>query len=166
MTQQLTNAIVHHIFSGFLVLDSGLISPEKHKSLKDKEFLLDQITLLDEENNQIHNKVWGCQLRIDLNEVKILLVNLTTSRIQEYGMIFHLKENPVYGLYYSEDNSFISISLNSQDWMDCGTYLQANFLTGMEQIKENGLNWGKCSSYEEELKILKSFIDYSFSRDS
>ena len=44
--------------------------------------------------------------------------------------------------------------------MEATTFLQASFLAGMEQLRDSGLPWGRCSDYKEEYQKLLTFIKY------
>jgi hypothetical protein len=54
----------------------------------------------------------------------------------------------------------IAVTMNGKEWMECGTFLQATFLAGMEQIREVGLAWNKCANYKEQFDMLLAFINF------
>ena len=162
MDNKLLNAIVSHVFSNFAIMESDFVDLQKTKSLTNKEFLLNnKLSFYLEDNSLIENKIWGCQVSSEDNEIKVLLGDCAISEDKEYCMVVKMKDCPAYGLYLTTDNNaIIACSLNNDDWMDCSTFLQATFLAGMEQIKELCLSWNKCYSYDTEYNIMLSFIKY------
>ncbi len=54
----------------------------------------------------------------------------------------------------------IAYSLDLKLWMGCSTFLQATFLSGMEQIRETGFAWNKATNYQLQYQALVSFIKY------
>lgn len=166
MNNRLLEEIVRHIMANFAVIPNDFIDLNKTQSLKNNDFILNTKIKFDgeEELNIKTGQVWGCQLSTDEQELKILLGNCSQDAIiSEYAMLIQLKGAPCYGLYLviSDDSeALIATSLNGKEWLQCNTFLQASFLTGMEQVKETGLSWGKCSSYREEYEKLVSFIKY------
>ena len=165
MNTHLLSAIVQHIFSNLGVIPSSYVNLKTTKSLMSKEYSLSEsLVFEDEEGNVIKNKMWGCQLSSDIQEINILLGNCSLSKEQlEFAAVVQLKDAPAYGVYIVQDvnnESMIGVTINSKDWMECGTYLQATFLAGMEQIRDIGLAWHKCSDYQSQYKLLLSFIKY------
>jgi hypothetical protein len=83
-------------------------------------------------------------------------------------LIVQLKNTPAWGAYLIDQdfvnerpgNAFLACTINEKDWMECNTYLQSAFLSGMEHIKELGLSWTKCSDYKDHINLIKSFIKY------
>lgn len=167
MNKQLMETIVRHVFASFAVVPSIFINLDKSKSLMDKDYLLsDTIPFEGEEPGQVKkNKVWGCQLTADQQDIKILLGDCSEDRsIQEYALLVALKDAPIYGVYLvaSEQDSepLIAVTMNGKEWMECNTYFQATFLAGMEQIRQFGFTWDKCSDHKEHLEMLLSFINF------
>ena len=169
MNPNLRAEIVKHIFANFGVIPSKYVS-DKTRSLINKEYLLSEKVTFKDEGGVIENRVWGCQLSSDIQEVKILLADCTQEeQSPEYCLLVQLKNTPAYGVYLIFNESFgdqinsacmIAYSLDSTSWSECGTFLQATFLGGMEQIRETGFAWNKVTNYQEQYKSLVSFIKY------
>ena len=175
MNKELLEQIVKHIFANLLVIESPYVNKDLSKSLMTKEYLLNDHLSFDcnDEDKDIvkQNNIWGCQISTDNSEFKILLGDCSIDKyVSEYCLLVQLKDSPAYGVYitytdsvFTEDfitEPLIACTLNSTDWLECNTYLQATFLAGMEQIKELGLSWNKCSNYKDQLNMMKSFIKY------
>lgn len=167
MNNVLMEQIIRHIFANFAIFSSTFVNQQKTKSLKTKEYLLPATLEFKSDNDTtIQNKVWGCQLSLNQQEMKILLGDCSLDKDSpEYCLIVNLKNAPIYGLYLSfinlEDNEpLIACSLDGKEWMECSTYLQATFLAGMEQIRETGLAWNICSNFNEIRQHMISFIKF------
>jgi|SRR6185369_6372825 len=167
MNKQLMEAIVKHIFARFAIIPSAFINFDKTKSLMDKGFLLSEnISFSDENGNAQKNKVWGCQISAEQQEIKILLGDCSEDKsIREYALLVHLKNAPTYGVYLVSSDEIdseplIAVSMDGKSWIECSTYLQATFLAGMEQIKDVGLGYSKCSDYKDEFEKLMAFINF------
>lgn len=165
MNKLLLEQIVKHILANLLVIPSNFIDPNKSNSLLSKEFLLDKTISFELGDGTIlNNKVWGCQMLAEDRELKLILTNCKYNKdiITEFFLIVQLKNAPAYGLYFENENGDALLACNIQNsgWMNCNTYLQATFLAGMEQLKENNLHWNKCKNYDEQYKLLLSFIEY------
>lgn len=166
MNKILKEEIVKHIFANFGIIPSDFVDQSKSKSLMNKEFLLSETLTFEDDSGVIHNKIWGCQISADVQEIKILLGDCSSNEnIAEYAILIQLKNAPAYGIYLICDNTveaeaMISCTANKADWMECSTYLQATFLAGMEQIREIGLSWHKCNDYASQHKLLLSFIKH------
>ncbi len=168
MNRQLLRAIIEHVLASFGVIPSDFINFNKTQSLKEKNWRL-PISVDFEVQPKLASpsgQVWGCQISTEGQEVKIILANLTQEEnFPEYALLVQLKDSPCYGLYLVDASGIdsepmIACSVNGKEWIECNTYLQASFLTGMEQIKESVLSWNKCVSFETEYEKLVSFIDY------
>jgi len=169
MNTALLDQIVVNIFANLLVIPSDFVNPDG-KSLKSKDFLLKEQLVFETESGNISKNIWGCQLSAGEQQLKILLGDCSQDKdLQEYCLIVQLKDAPAYGAYLVYNNSgdtrhagdaIIACSLNENDWLICNTYLQATFLAGMEQIKEIGLSWHKCTDYKNLISKMKSFIKY------
>lgn len=168
MNITLTESIIKHILSNFLIIPSNHINYEKTNSLISKDFLLKD-KLKENEDNSISYNVYGCQLEIKDKEIKILTSNCSNNKdIPEFCLIMQLKDAPIYGMYiiYNDlDNTInsdplIACSLDGKSWMPCSTYLQATFLAGMEELKEAGLSWSPCLNYEKSFQDMMSFLQY------
>jgi hypothetical protein len=174
MNKALLETIVKHVFANFMVVPSTHVNVGKSKSFTDKEWLLhDQIPFDVEGSDQVQkNHVWGCQISADQQEVKVLLGDCTEDKnFPEYALIVHLKDSPTYGLYLVNNSNdiqvstdpMIAVTMDGKDWLQCSTFLQATFLAGMEQIREVGLAWSKCTNYKSEFDMLVSFINFHHS---
>lgn len=167
MNQNLREAIVKHIFANLGIVATDYVNPDRTKSLASDEFLLKHSLIFEDENNQtVRNKVWGCQISADIQEIKILLGDCSQySNVPEYAVLVQLKNAPAYGVYLIcnpqvDSEALISCTVNFKDWMECNTYLQATFLAGMEQMRELGLTWGKCVDSDSQFKLLQDFIKF------
>ena len=158
----LTFEIVKHIFENLGVSNKKL-NLDSFKSLKDKEFLLNKSLTLVNDQEEVKNKVWGCQQSFGSQLMTMLLADLSIDNDCAYGLIVQLKDSPAYGLYFNLDDkvfdeTVISCTINNKDWIICNTHLQATFLAAMEQIKEVGLSWRKAEDYNEQYDLMISFI--------
>lgn len=169
MNLNLRAEIVRHVFANFGVIYSPYIS-EKTQPLNSKKYLLSEKLSFEDDDGVLQNKVWGCQLSVDTQEIKILLADCTQEKdYPEYCLLVQLKNAPAYGIYLHFNESFghqsdsscmIAYSLDSESWMESSTFLQATFLGGMEQIRETGFAWNKISNYQPQYQALISFIKY------
>lgn len=168
MNKRLLEEIVRHVMASFAIIPSEFINFDKTRSLKEKAWLLNSSIKFHGEAplGFTTGQVWGCQISTEGSELKILLGNCSQEPgLHEYAMLIQLKGAPCYGLYLiyddkSDSEAMIAASVNGKEWLQCNTFLQASFLTGMEQVKETGLSWSKCSSHKEEFDKLLSFIEY------
>lgn len=161
----LRECIVKHILANFAIIPSDFVFLDKSKSLQSKEFLLPKtISFTDSNGSSLENRLWGCQASIDKQEVKILLADCSMDKeISEIAILVHLKGQPMYGLYYVNDEeaeALIAGSINGKEWLECNTYLQATFLAGMEKLKEFGLPWQKLTDYNDLVSHISFFIDF------
>jgi hypothetical protein len=169
MNLNLRAEIVKHIFANFGVIPSKFVN-EKTRSLASKDYLLIEKLSFEDDDGVIENSIWGCQLSADIQEIKILLADCTQEdKSPEYCLLIQLKDAPAYGVYLTFNESFgeqtgsactIAYSLDSKSWMECSTFLQSTFLSGMEQIRETGLAWNKVTNYQSQYQSLVSFIKY------
>lgn len=170
MNKSLREEIVKHVFSNFAIIPSRFVNLDKSKSLASKEFLLpEKIPFVDADGSVTSNKVWGCQISAELQEIKILLGECTQDKdYPEYALLIFMKNAPSYGVYLVtsttndeiDGEALIAVTMNSKDWLECRTYLQATFLAGMEQIRDVGLSWNKCTNYKDQYETLLSFIKF------
>jgi len=170
MNQDLLEQIVKHVFSNLMVIPSIYINVDKSKSLMEKEYLLpDNIPFDVEGGATVNNRVWGCQISADQQEVKMLLGDCTEDpNFPEYALIVHLKDSPAYGVYIVNNlkdsnvnlDAMLAVTMDGTGWLECSTFLQSTFLAGMEQIRELGLGWHKCTNYQKEYDMLLSFINF------
>lgn len=167
MNLQLREEIVKHVMANLGILESEFVSSSS-KSLRSKIFLLHEtLPFEDEAGETINNHIWGCQFSASDQEIKIILGDCSQyENVPEFALVVQLKNAPAYGLYLIcsnevESETLIACSLDkTKDWMECGTYLQAMFLAGMEQIKNIGLTPSKCTDYQIHLDLLKSFVQF------
>lgn len=161
----LTEQIVKHIMSNLGIINSKYVNIDQSKSLMSNDFIINEKLSFKMDNGIINNNIWGCQLSIDNQELKILLGDVSQFKeINEYCVIIHLSNAPIYGLYLTLDmqdsQALIACSLDGLKWIQCDTYLQASFLAGMEQIKNNIFITKKCNKYDYEYKSMLSFIEF------
>ena len=170
MNYELMENIIRHVMAKLVIIPSSFIDIDidKSKSLLSKDFLLKEKLTFEGDNGAISNNIWGCQISSQQQEIKILVGDCSIDE-KEYCLLVQLKDAPAYGLYivnnYTKHTPFdsepmIAVSINNKDWMECSTYLQATFLAGMEQIKDLGLSWNKCSNYSEHYKLMLDFIKF------
>lgn len=167
MNLDLRSEIVKHVFSSFGIVPSKFVDESKSYSLLDDRFLLKEHIKFDSDTTSY---VWGCKLSAEQQELRVLVTDIPNDDlIIEKVMLVQLKDNPCYGLYLSIDSTtgesileenLIACSLDGEQWLECNTFLQSSFLTGMEQVKEIGLTWNKSSDHKEEFRKLVSFIEY------
>lgn len=171
MNIKLTEQIINHIFSNFLIINASEFDQKRFKGIKSSDFLLDKKVSFEDDNNQkIENNTWGVQLSVEGQQVKILLADCSVSKdVAEYALIVAVKDVPTYGVYsaYSTSsearvNSLALIALNAdkQNWVQCNIQIQATFLAGMEQIKDIPYNLERLSNYSDEYNLLLSFLNY------
>jgi hypothetical protein len=169
MNYVLMEHIIRHVMANLAVISSSFVNLDKTKSLRSKEFLLSEKLLFENENITKQNNIWGCQVSVDHHDMKILLGDCSQDNdLLEFCLIVQLKDAPSYGLYLIYNDldpdvnaePLIAVSVNNKDWMECGTYLQGTFLAGMEQIRDLGLTWNKCTDYKTQYEMMLSFIKY------
>jgi hypothetical protein len=170
MNTYLCEQIVRHVLSNFRIIPSKFVNVTKTDSLINKEFALLETLSFDNEGTIITNHIWGVQLSAGSQEIKILLGDCSIDpNIPEFCLMVQLKDAPVYGLYlvYNDlinktidSEAMIAYNLDSKGWLECGTFLQATFLAGMEQLKDIGFAWSKCSNYKPIHQAMLSFIKF------
>jgi hypothetical protein len=167
MNRQLTEQIARHILANLGVISVSFMDYEKSQSLHTKDFLLEQKLLFKNEQDQIiKNPIYGCQITVEQKQFKILLGDCSQDKnVPEFCLVVQLTGLPAYGLYMVCDPSLdseavIAVSINDKDWMPCSTFLQATFLAAMEQLKDTGLGWVKCTNYQKHYEMLSSLIKF------
>lgn len=172
MNRRLTETIAHHVLANLAVLPSSFIDKERTRSIIDKQFLLpEKLTFQDNGETVFRASVYGCQVTVaSTKEFKILLADCTEDPdLPEYCLTLQLKDAPVFGVYlmYTElmenppdSEALIGVSVDEKHWMPCSAYLQGTFLAGMEQIKDLGFGWIKCTNYKNQYDALLSFIKF------
>ena len=176
MNKKLTEEIARHILSNLGVLPSSFVDSEQTKLVIDKQFLLsEKIKFQDSDGKEIINNIYGCQISIaNSKDFKLLLADCTQDKdFPEYCLLVQLKDSPAFGVYLISEESYtpsnneyidvealIAVNSDGKFWMPCTTYLQGTFLAGMEQLKDLGFGWIKCSSYKEQYDQLMSLIEF------
>ena len=163
---KLTEQIIKHIFFSFGILQSEDFNVKSFQSLLHNEFLLNKTIKFEvENNNTIENNLWGCQLDIEGQQLKIIVGDTSREKdIKEYCLIVHLEKYPIYGIYLSTDindpQALIGYSINGSNWNNCSIYLQATFLAALEKIKDYILIPKACNHFDDEYKAMLSFITF------
>ena len=150
MNKKLKNEIVNHICSNFKILDDS----NQFKSLIHDDYILSEKLEFDDQRKQ----VWGIQI----NDVKILLGNCSIDN-PEFSLIIQMKDCPFYGLYWipgDQYENYICFSIDGKNWMECSTFLQATFLSAMEQIKDSNFIHSNIKDYNSQFLAMKSFINF------
>lgn len=167
MNPVLMEHIVRHVLSNFGVVPSVFIDYDHTRSLNSKDFMLEQKLLFrSDDGNIIKNPIYGCQVEVEQKQFKILLGDCSQDpETPEFCLIVQFTDNPSYGLYLVCDpsvdgESLLTVSVNDRDWMPCNTFLQATFLAAMEQLKDIGLGWGKCTDYQKSYETLLTMINF------
>lgn len=167
MNNLLMEQIARHILANLGVLPVSFIDYQKIQSLTTKDFLLNQkLMFKNADGDVIKNSVYGCQITIEQKELKILVGDCSQDKdVPEFCVVSQLTGYPGYGLYMVCDpnldsEALIAVTVNDKDWMPCTTFLQATFLAAMEQLKDLGLGWVKCTNYQKHYDILLSMIKF------
>lgn len=167
MNKVLMEQITRHILASLGVIPSSFIDYNKSRALVTKEFLLDQkLVFKNEGGDLVKNPIYGCQVAIEKKDFKILLGDCSQDKnTPEYCLVTKLTDNPAYGLYLVNEESMdsealIAVTINDKDWMPCTTFLQATFLAAMEQLKDIGMGWNKCTNYQSHYNMLLSMINF------
>lgn len=170
MNYVLMEQIIRHVMSNLGVVPSSFVDLNRSKSLRTKEFLLNEKLKFELETGVVKKDIWGCQINIDHKDMKILLGDCTQQpNLLEFCVVVQLQDAPAYGLYIiyndlipelTESEPLLAVTLNSKDWMECNTYLQGTFLAGMEQIRDLALPWTKAAEYSSQYELMLSFIKY------
>ena len=183
MSQELTNAIVKHIFENLGVFSEGANSIT-HKELKTKA----TIPFVNADDTTANGTVWACSSTVQAKKFHIMCVDMSdTSDIEEgieATVLIKLEGVPIYCCSLNAYNtnmtnifdSMIACTLppNSTTlkhmkvkdkeliWMPATPYIQATFLAGMEQLRDLGIVFGKMADLEIEthLNDLKSFLKW------
>lgn len=171
MNQKLTEQIAIHVLSNLGVLPSSFVNIDQTKSIIDKQNLLPEKLTFEVEGGQaIRKNVYGCQVSVADKEFKLLLADCTQEKnVPEYCLVIQLKDAPVFSVYLIfnqlvedqiEPEAMIAVNTDKKHWVPCTTYLQATFLAGMEQLRDIGFGWTKCSNYQELYAQLLTFIKF------
>lgn len=166
MNKALTEQIIKHVLSNLGIIGAAHVS-DKVQSIIDKQFVLPEKLTFSADGDVLQKNVYACQVSItDTKEFKMLLVDGGFPELPEYFLVVQLKDAPAFGLHFvnvdveEDTEALIAASPTPKNWIPCNTYLQATFLAGMEQLRDVGFAWTKCSSYKEHFQQLRSFIDF------
>jgi len=169
MNNKLTEEITYHILSNLGVLPSEFVNQDASRSIIDKQFLLTEKISFQMEGQTINKSIYGCQLNFTNKFFKLILADCSQdSDIPEFAIIIHPPDAPTYGLYLAftklvadppDPEAMIAIK-NDQHWIPCTTFLQATFLAGMEQLRDQIVGWKLCVNYQGEYQDLLSFVKF------
>ena len=171
MNQKLTEEIVYHILANMGIFPTDFVNKEFTKSILDKQFLLPEKITFEGTSGVISKEVYGCQISIaNSKDFKILLADCTQEKdIPEYCLFVQLKDAPAFGVYLifnrlvddqSDCEAMIAVNTDKKFWIPCTMYLQGTFLAGMEQLRDLGYGWTKCTEYKTHYEQLLSFIKF------
>lgn len=170
MNKELTEQIICQILSGLGIWPSDSINIEINKSLLDKQYLLSDKLTFEIDNDLLNCNLHGCQITTsDNKQFKILAANCTQdSLLPEFCFLVHLQDSPTYcgylifnkSNYQYDSEAMIAVTTDNKNWMPCNIYLQATFLAGMERLKDLCFSWKSCNSYQDEYKLLLSFLKF------
>jgi hypothetical protein len=175
MNLALVKEIVSHIYSHFAIIPSNFVNLDKTSSLMDPFYLLNERISFEVEGEPYHGKVWGCQMSIGQQEIKILLGDCALDKnYPEFVMIVQPKDAPAYGLYFIYINPafddtpepidfqpMIAVSPDKgKGWLQCNAHLQATFLAAMEQARELRMPWEKCTDYKPLYQCMINFLKF------
>lgn len=156
----LTQEIVKHIFTK---LGVGNELHRAYTSIIDSNYLLDRkLCLVNDEDEEINNNMWSCKLTVEEKDFRLLLADCSTLNDKEYALIVSLQGSPEYGCYFSmtdPESSAIGCSLNGF-WIQATVYMQAAFLTGMEQVKDLSIPWKFNDKTDDLYEKLVEFIKH------
>lgn len=157
----LTQEIVKHILTKLGVSNDNLHNA--YNSIMNDSFLMErQLVLINEDNEEVSNQMWSCKISVEEKDFRLLLADCSTMGEQEYALIVALEGSPEYGVYYSiTDPSacYIGCLLNGF-WVTSTIYMQASFLTGMEQIKDLSSPWVRNDRTDDLFEKLAKFVSH------
>lgn len=167
MNQVLMENIAQHIFANLGLVSASFIGSQHTQSLLAKEFKLnDKKLIFHNGTEEICRPIYACQVMLE-NKVFRIMAGDCSQDVQtpEYCVVVQLTGLPAYGIYmvcdfHLENEALIAVTLNNKDWMPCSTFLQATLLAAMEQLRDIGLGWGKCTDYNHHYDILISMINF------
>jgi hypothetical protein len=166
MNTVLRTEIIKHIYSNFGIIPSDYLI--NTKSLINDNFLIkEKISFENEDNKIVQNNIWGCEFSVESQNIKVLLADSSQEKdLYEYYLLIHLKDAPMYCMYLNFNNeSKLNLSIDSESWMECSTFLQATFLAGMEQLKESIISLSKINDYMLQYNCLINFIKLHISEE-
>lgn len=170
MNQKLTEEIVYHVLANLGALPSAFVDQETTRSVIDKQFLLPEKLTFEMEGEVLRKNVYGCQIAVGGKDLKLLLADCgQNNTFPEFCLITQLRDAPTFGMYliYNglnvesfDPEAMIAVSADTRYWVPCSTYLQATYLAGMEQLRDLGFGWTKCTAYQAQYAQLLSFIKF------
>jgi len=168
MNKHLTEAILKHVYKNF-----GIIKGSVSKSILDNQYLISNVLKLDKNDEVIHKNMWSCKFKIEDAELKILTGDISLEpEISEYFLFIKFDENSIYGCYLNwetadpnkhfinDSEPMIAFNISEKNWVECSTYLQSTFLSGLEQMKDLNLSPIKNKEYEPLFDYMISFMDF------
>jgi len=167
MNKVLTENIVQHIFANLGLLAASFIDSTHTQSLIAKDFKLqDKKLTFFQDTKEVYKPIYGCQVTVGEKTFKIMVGDCSQDHeTPEYCVVVQLTGLPAYGMYmvcdpHSESEALIAVSVNNKDWMPCSIFLQATLLAAMEQLRDIGMGWNKCTNYQQHYEILISMIKF------
>lgn len=171
MNQKLTEEIVYHVLANLGVLPSSFVNQDVTRSVIDKQFLLsEKLTFETEEGETTYKNVYGCQIQVGGKDLKLLLADCGQDKsFPELCLFTQLKDSPAFGVFFVynildinpfDSEAMIAVNVDAKHWIPCSTYLQATYLAGMEQLRDLGFGWTKCTGYQAQYTQLLSFIKF------
>jgi hypothetical protein len=167
MNQVLMESIVQHIFANLGLIAAPFIDSKYTQSLITKDFKLnDKKLIFHGEEGEIHRSVYGCQVSLADKTFRIMVGDCSQDQnTPEYCIVIQLTGMPAYGMYMvcdpkAENEALIAVTINNKDWMPCSTFLQATVLAAMEQLRDIGMGWVKCTNYQQHYDTLISMIKF------
>jgi len=164
----LTETILKHIYKNF-----GIIKGFVSKSILDDQYLIPNVLQLDQNGKLTHKNMWSCQFKIEDSKLKILVGDISADKdLSEYFLFLQLNDNLIYGCYlnwetnnpnnysYEDSEPMIAFNVSDKNWVECSTYLQATFLSGIEQIRDLNLLPIKNKEYKPLYDLMISFMDF------
>ena len=171
MNPKLTEQIAYHVLANLGVLSSTFVNQDVTRSVIDKQFLLsEKLTFETEEGDTTYKNVYGCQIQVGGKDLKLLLADCGQDKtFPELCLLTQLKDAPAFGLFlvYNlsdvqpfDPEAMIAVNVDAKHWIPCSIYLQATYLAGMEQLRDLGFGWTKCTGYQVQYAQLLSFIKF------
>src|SRR5258708_31122088 len=138
MNLSLLKEIVFHVYAHFAIFTSDFVNLKTTDSLMNPQFLLKEKISFEVEKTIYQGQIWGCQITVGPQEIKILLGDCTLDKeFPEFAMIIQPKNAPSYGLYLiyntlssspKDSQPMIAVSPDEgKGWMQCNAGLQATF---------------------------------------
>lgn len=162
MNPLLTKEICRHTLVNLGVISHSEIHISSSEHLNSRKYALPETVEFQLENeDSLQCIVWGCMAKLNEFEIKILLVDCSIDKEEEYCLLVQIKGNPIYGFFFSHESHINMIAYNSDSgWIKCTPVMEGAFLCGMESLKDQPLVYEKCTDYEELYKLTLSFIKY------